>query len=299
MKTSFSQTGHTVGAALSWARGELARAAVESPQLTAELLLGNTLGWDRARLLTHPEAPLPEDKGSRFAALVERRCAGEPLEYITGEQEFFGLSFLVSPAVLIPRPETEILVEKALTLAHDSGAKSLRFVDVGTGSGCIAVSVARECRQSQVWAVDISPAALAVARRNAARHGVADRVHFVCADMLESFRPGQVSDFILSNPPYVACADIPDLPREVRDHEPRLALFGGKSGLAVCARLAAQAWRHLAPGGFLLMEIGEGQSEAVSRILREAGFAVEPAVPDLRGIPRCMIGMIGVGPRQA
>jgi release factor glutamine methyltransferase len=246
--------------------------------------------------LTYPEAPVPDETGGRFVALVRRRCAGEPLEYITGEQEFFGLSFLVNPAVLIPRPETEILVEKALALAHNSSVKSPRFADVGTGSGCIAISVARECPQSQMWAVDVSPAALAVARRNAVRHGVADRVHFACADMLECFRPRPDFDFILSNPPYVAGTEIPDLPPVVRDHEPRLALFGGESGLDACVRLAAQARRHLAPGGFLLMEIGAGQSEIVARILRGAGLAVEPPIADLRGIPRCIIG---VGPRQS
>jgi len=146
MKTPDFETENTVASALSWARRELARAAVDSPHLTAELLLRNTLGWDRTRLLTYPEAPIPDEKRENFVTLVRRRCAGEPLEYITGEQEFFGLSFLVTPAVLIPRPETEILVEKALALAHMSSVRPLRFADVGTGSGCIAVSVARELR---------------------------------------------------------------------------------------------------------------------------------------------------------
>ena len=232
---------------------------------------------------------MPGEMRHQLTAHVERRCSGEPLEYIVGEQEFFGLSFLVSPAVLIPRPETEILVEKALALARRSSVESLRFADVGTGSGCIAVSVARELPQSHVWAVDISQAALAVACRNAARHGVADRVHFVCADMLECFRPPRPFDFILSNPPYVGGTEIPDLPPVVREHEPRVALFGGASGTEACTHLANEAGLYLAPGGYLLMEIGAGQSEVVTGILRSAKLEVETVVEDLSGIPRCIV----------
>jgi release factor glutamine methyltransferase len=277
----------TVGWALSRARRELARANIESPQLTAELLLTHVLGWNRVRLLTHPEMPLPDGARDRLAGLIKRRCAGEPLEYILGAQEFFGLSFRVTPAVLIPRPETEILVERVLALA--SGSKRLRIADVGTGSGCIAISVARELPTSQVFAVDISPAALSLALENANSLGVSARVHFICGDMLECFRPRTEFDLILSNPPYVAGCEVPDLPPAVRDHEPMVALFGGQSGLDACGRLAVQARRHLAAGGRILMEIGAGQAQSVTRILQEAGFAVETIVEDLRGIPRCVV----------
>jgi release factor glutamine methyltransferase len=277
----------TVAAALSWARGKLSAAAVGSPGLTAELLLGHTLACDRVHLLTHPEQSLLPSQSDVYRSLVGRRCAGEPLQYITGEQEFFGLPFRVTPAVLIPRPETEVLVEKALGLAAVCGVA--RVADVGTGSGCIAVSVAVAVRSAEIWAVDLSPDALEVARHNAARHRVADRIRFVVGDMMECFHPGPFFDLILSNPPYVAAEEIAGLDPGVRDHEPHLALLGGNSGLDVVARLVQQASVRLAPGGRVLMEIGAGQSLNTTGLATAAGLLVEAVLADLSGIPRCVV----------
>ncbi len=278
----------TVASCLSWARRELTQAGVESPQLTAEVLLSRLLEWDRTRLLTHPNSAVPEQARNVLSAQVRQRCSGVPLQYIVGEQEFFGLPFRVTPAVLIPRPETEILVEKALSLAASSSWRRLRFADVGTGSGCIAVSVAHALPESQLLAIDVSFEALEIARGNAVRHGVADRIWFVCADMTECIDWISL-DFLLSNPPYVAAAEYPELPPVVRDHEPRVALWGGESGLDPYARLGAEARRLLTPGGYLLTEIGAGHADSVTRILQSAGLSVDTILEDLRGIPRCVV----------
>ena len=279
----------TVGAARSWAMAELRRGGVEAPDLTADILVAHTLGWDRVRVLSHPEIPLGEDARLRLVSLVHRRIAGEPLQYLTGEQEFYGLAMHVTPSVLIPRPETEILVEKALQLAAESALWAGHFIDVGTGSGCIAVAIAHELPRARVWAVDCSGSALRVARLNALRHRTAERVCLVRGDLLECFplRPG--FEFVLSNPPYVALAESDNLPPEVRNHEPHEALFAGTSGLDVCRRLIPAAAPLLVPGGYLLMEIGAGQAEAVISMARRQGLIEAETLRDLRGIPRCLV----------
>ncbi len=278
-----------IRAALRWAQGELGVAKVGAARLTAEILLAHVLGWDRVRLLGHhDESPDPEAM-SRFAALVRRRAAGEPLQYLTGIQEFFGLPYLVTPAVLIPRPETEILVEKALSISRGLTAEKLSFVDVGTGSGCIAVSFAHEERRAAGWAVDISLGALGVARENARRNNVLDRVGFVCGDLLDVFEPHRDFDFILSNPPYVAHRDAETLPVEVRDYEPRAALFSGESGMDAFARLIPQAAGRLANGGYMLLEVGAGMAETVSFLAAREGLSVESIEKDLQAIPRCVV----------
>ncbi len=264
-------------------------AGVESAALTADLLLGHVLGWSRARVLTHPEDTLPAADAERFEALVRRRLGGEPLQYLTGEQEFYGLRFGVTPDVLIPRPETEILVDKALSLARGKAQRALRYVDVGTGSGCIAVAIAYELPGSWGVAADISPGALRVARENARRLGVLDRLRFCCGDLLEGISPSPHFDFILSNPPYVARREYNTLPKMVSEHEPHVALFSGESGLDVYRRLIPQAAARLVPGGHLLMELGLGQDEAVRQMALSEAFKVECIVEDLRGIPRCIV----------
>jgi release factor glutamine methyltransferase len=284
-----------VQSALVWAVRELSQHQVESPRRTAELLLGHIQGWNRVRVLTHPEGPLSPETSERFAAVVRRRAGGEPLQYIIGEQEFYGLPFRVTPAVLIPRPETEILVENAVVAARSLGPRRLRFADVGTGSGCIAVSFARHVPLSVGWATDISVDALAVARENAARNGVLKQIGFVRADFLEGFAPHPLFDLVLSNPPYVAAEDAAALPAQVREHEPAVALFSGSSGLDSYRRLIPQAIRRLVPGGGLLLEIGAGMSEQVSLLLEEAAFAVENIARDLQGIPRCILARRGHG----
>ena len=202
----------------TWASEELRRAEVDSPTLTADLLLGFVLGCDRVRILIHGEDCLSEQAWKQLRGLVFRRSNGEPLQYLTGEQEFFGLPFRVMPGVLIPRPETEILVEKALELMRREYPQAVRFADIGTGSGCIAVAVAHEAPSSFGWAVDLSAEALRIARDNAGRHRV-EQLLFVRSSLLDCFRR-LCLDFILSNPPYVALDEYDSLPGEVRNHEP-------------------------------------------------------------------------------
>jgi release factor glutamine methyltransferase len=284
-----------VGSALKWAVPELLRNRVESPRRTAELLLGHVLGWDRTRVLAHPESTLLSEIVYQFAALVRRRAEGEPLQYITGRQEFYGLPFKVTPAVLIPRPETEILVEQAIMLAKDIGVPRIRFADVGTGSGCIGVSFAHEVPGAVGWAIDISVDALAVARENAARNGVQNRIAFLRGDFLEGFPPNPCFDLVLSNPPYVAVDDAAALPATVRDHEPPVALFSGGSGLDSYQRLIPQAATRIVAGGGLLLEVGAGMSGPVKSLAEQAGFSVQAIVEDLQGIPRCILARRGHG----
>ena len=282
-------TMDSVQSALAWAIQELVRSQVDSPRLTAELILGHVLGWDRVRVLAHPEGSISLDAADRYTILIRRRASGEPLQYITGVQEFYGQQFRVTPAVLIPRPETEILVENAVTLARAFGARPLRFADVGTGSGCIAISFALEVPHATGWGTDISVDALAVARENAARSGVLGRIGFLCADFLEGFTPNPCFDFVLSNPPYVAGNDAATLPAVVREHEPAAALFSGTSGLDSYLRLIPQSARRLVPGGWLLLELGAGMSGQVSRLMEPAGLSIENIASDLQGIPRCIL----------
>ena len=221
-------------------------------------------------------------------ALVERRLGREPLAYIVGRQEFWGLSFQVSPAVLIPRPETELIVETALALFPKADER-LSIVDVCTGSGCVAVALATELPQAHITATDISPAALSVARLNAAAHGVADRVHFCRADLFEGVdrRP---FDLIACNPPYVADGDRRGLQPEVRDHEPEVALFGGAKGIDVVERVIRNAPARLRPGGVLLVEFGFGQDQDVEDIVGSTeGLELVELRRDLQGIARTAV----------
>lgn len=239
------------------------------------------LGSSRAALLAHPEHTLTPDQLSDYQTLVHRRASGYPLPYLTGRIEFYGLEFEVTPEVLIPRPETETLVELALA------RQPATVVDVGTGSGCVAVSLAVHLPEATICAIEISPAALAVAQRNVERHGVADRVQLMVGDVLNP-RPGPV-DLIVSNLPYVSTGACSSLPTSVRDHEPRLALDGGPDGLVIVRRLLAQAPAVLRPGGGLLIEIGADQGEAASSLART--FFPQAAVrmhPDLAGHDRVL-----------
>jgi release factor glutamine methyltransferase len=287
-----------VRAALREGIARLRAAHVPSHTLATELLLLHALGRDRTWLYTHPEAPLDLADAEKYFALIERRAAGEPTQYLTGKQEFWGLEFEVTPAVLIPRPETEHLMEVALArlgprgfiLHLNSGLprEKLRVADVGTGSGCLAVALAGELPHAEVFAMDISGAALEVARRNATRHHVADRIHFLQADLLEALKQeAQSFDLIVSNPPYVARKDAPQLQREVRDHEPQAALFGGPTGVEIYARLIEEAGKLLRPGGILVLELGYNSAEHVRAILKEQKCWTNVTFTnDLAGIPR-------------
>jgi len=251
------------------------------PRRDAELLLLRVIQRDRAFLLTHPDAKITPEQRAQYEEWLRRRAAHEPIQYILGEQEFWGLTFAVTPDVLIPRPETEHLVEALLErVPHD---QPVRIADVGTGSGAIAVALAHSLQLAQVTALDISEAALAVARQNADTHQVADRVRLLTSDLLSAVA-GERFDAIVSNPPYVAEADRDSLEPQVRDYEPAMALFGGPSGFEVYERLIPQAREALQPDGWLLIEMGLGQQNALKRLLSE--WDDVSFVDDLQGIPR-------------
>jgi len=248
----------------------------------AELLLMRALGKERAWLLTHPEDPIAPSQLAQYKTWINRRQKQEPIQYILGEQEFYGLVFHVTRDVLIPRPETEHLVEAALERLP--GNTPLRIADIGTGSGAIAIALAHKLPQAKITALDISKAALAVAKENAARHNVAERIDFRESDLLEAAQ-GEMFDAIVSNPPYVATTE--ELEPQVREYEPQTALYAGETGLDIYRRLIPQAKAALKPEGWLLMEIGHGQSKALAELLH--GWANPEFVDDLQGIPRVAI----------
>lgn len=278
----------TVAEALRLATQRLAGAGVPEPVLDAELLLRHVMGWDRAALLASDTDPLGADQASRFLALVGERESRRPLQHLTGTQAFWGRDFLVSPDVLIPRPETEVLVEAALGLL--SGVAAPVVVDVGTGSGCIALTLAAERPDAEVHGVDISPAALDVARTNARRLGLESRVLLFQGDLLSpvAHLTGSVH-LVVSNPPYVPADQFDSLMPEVRDHDPRLALVPTPDASDLYRRLAAGARRVLRPGGVLAVEIGLGMAEEVRAVTEGEGFRVERAILDLQRIPRVLV----------
>jgi release factor glutamine methyltransferase len=251
----------------------------------AELLLLHRLGVARTALFLDPDRTLTDAEQADYDRDLSRRLAGEPIQYITGEQEFYGLKLRVTPAVLIPRPETELLVEAVLErLPTRDPAQPLRVVDIGTGSGAIAIALAVERPGLQVTTLDISPTALAVARENAAAHGVAGRIRFLESDLLAAVAGEAPFDAIVSNPPYVPETDRATLHPQVRDHEPASALFAGPDGLDIYARMIPEAYTALPPGGLLALEFGHGQREALASLLG-AWNDVE-FLDDLQQIPR-------------
>ncbi|HEU4596462.1 MAG TPA: peptide chain release factor N(5)-glutamine methyltransferase [Pyrinomonadaceae bacterium] len=281
-------TSPTIAEALSEAARSLREEDVAEARREAASLLAHVLGRDRAYLFTHDEESLTAEKLTEFRSLVRRRAAGEPLQYVTGHQEFYGLDFEVTPDVLIPRPETELLVETALEVWRGRAAPLV--CDVGTGSGCIPVSLLHERADARAVALDISPAALGVARRNAERHGVSARLTTILSDCFDALRAGEWKEtrfpLVVSNPPYVAEGELAGLQREVRDHEPRVALTPGGDGLSVIRRLVAEAPDFLEPGGQLLFEIGFGQHEQVAALLDPNVWTLLDIRRDLQGIPR-------------
>jgi release factor glutamine methyltransferase len=253
--------------------------------MNAELLLMFTLGCDRAYLYAHPERELTADERTRYDAALAERARGVPAQYITGHQEFWGMDLIVTPAVLIPRPETEHVIETVLDFVGraPSPARPLHIADIGTGSGCIALALAKELPEAEIHATDISAAALEVARANAARHQLESRIQFREADLLAGFQPNSF-DFIVSNPPYVGDSDEDQVQLEVRKFEPRSAVFAGPTGTEVIARLIPQAHATLKPGGWLIMEISATIAEEVRRLLRDWNDV--KITPDLQSIPR-------------
>jgi release factor glutamine methyltransferase len=315
-----------VRAALKNGIAQLREAGVLSFTLAAELLLLHVLNRNRTWLYAHPEEIIADPDAERFATLIARRAAGEPTQHLTGKQEFWGLEFEVTPDVLIPRPETEHLIEVALDrLAlrerragrpQKSAGEGLQIADIGTGSGCIAVALAKELPAANFLATDISPAALAVAKRNAARHSVSNRIHFIECNLLafsggaqqaapqlgemsnntsQALHGSQVTshqsrlfDLIVSNPPYIGRREAPSLPREVRDHEPAAALFGGEEGYELYADLVAQSAAHLKPAGILVLELGHNSLPAVQPLLDAKDWTNVGVTNDLAGIPRVL-----------
>jgi release factor glutamine methyltransferase len=270
------------------ARERLRHAGIplDEAELEARLLAEHLLGWDTARFFASADGPEPPGFPETFEALIARRARREPLAYITGSHEFWGLAFTVSPAVLIPRPESEIIVEVALEL-FPSGPP-LSAADVCTGSGCLAVALAHERPAARVIATDVSDRAIEVARGNAARHGVEARIEFVRTDVLDPV--GEPFDLIVSNPPYVPEVDRATLAPEVRDYEPAVALFAGRDGLAVIRRLIDRAPQRLRPGGVLIFELGFGQADAVTELISgQASLTMVDLRRDLRGIPRTAV----------
>ena len=268
----------------------------------AELLLSHVLQMSRTWLIANRNAEIGFDHWQQYYGLLERRYRGEPIQYITGQCEFYGLPFRVTPDVLIPRPETEHLVEKTIEMTTQPGAPSFRrslqegwettnpihptrIIDVGTGSGAIVIALAVQLPQAAFTAIDISPAALRIARENAARNGVENQIRFLEGDLLAPVAE-ETFDLIVSNPPYVPDTDHALIAVEVREHEPAVALFAGEDGLDIYRRLIPTAFRALVPGGFLLLEIGFTQSQAIEGLLRSAGFESVEFTADLQGIPR-------------
>jgi release factor glutamine methyltransferase len=284
-----------LGETLQSAIQSLTDEQVPSPRMNAEVLLMFVLGEHRAYLYSHPERELTPDEQARYDEALRERATGRPAQYITGHQEFWGLDFVVTPAVLIPRPETEHLVETVLELVreqHEQLPSKLCLVDVGTGSGCVALALANELPFAQVYATDISPDALEIATANAARLQLADRVQFLCCDVLEPTGPPPVHkvlhdlDFVVSNPPYVAYSEADKVQRSVKEFEPQTAVFAGEHGLDVIVRLIAQSHTALRSGGWLAMEIGYSMRDQVLGLLGAALWAETRVVPDLQGIPR-------------
>jgi len=273
--------------ALTSAITRLSADQTPSPRMNAELLLMFTLGCDRAYLHAHPERELTSEEGERYDRALGERSRGIPTQYITGHQEFWGMDFIVTPAVLIPRPETEHVVETVLELTNKSGTlapvRSVRIVDVGTGSGCIALALAKELPLAEIHATDISAAALEIARANAARHQLEERVEFQCVDLLGGFRASSF-DIVVSNPPYVGESEADQVQLEVRKFEPRNAVFAGPTGVEVIERLIPQAQAALRPGAWLVMEISGTIADNVQALLHSWDDVC--VIRDLQSIPR-------------
>jgi len=284
-----SQAAWTILSLIRWTDERFKKAGLTTPRLDAEVLLAHTLGVDRVWLYTHFDQPLQREELSRFKRLIQRRLRHEPLAYILGHREFWSLPFRVTPDVLIPRPETEILVAEGLKVLNspEQPGRQLQVLEIGTGSGAVSVALAKELPLVSVVATDLSPKALSIAEENAAKNGVRERIFFVEGDLFHPLGKGSKFDLIVTNPPYIATDKLSSLPPEVRDFEPRKALDGGKDGLAFYRRALPVLSQFLKPKGWFLAEIGAGQEREVQRMAEKAPeLAAFDFVPDLAGIKR-------------
>ncbi len=275
----------TVGRLLNWTKDYLERRGCEFPRLDAEVLLAHVLGWQRVQLYTHFEEEVGAEPRAAYRELIRRRAEGSPVAYLVGRKEFYSLPLRVTPAVLIPRPDSEFVVVEFLALTR--GIAAPRCVDIGTGSGCLALACAHEHKGATFFAVDVSPDALAVAAANANALGLSNRVKFRAGSLLDPVAADGPFDVIVSNPPYIPSAVIPTLERGVRDFEPHCALDGGPDGLSVVAPLIAQAVGLLKPGGHLILEIGSDQESQVRALLAaQPTLKLAPTVRDHANHPR-------------
>lgn len=284
----------SIGEALKRASLRIRRAGLEHPRAEAEALLAALLGWDRLKLFLERSSALPEQAAAAFEAALKRRLRNEPLAYITGEKEFYGLTFTVNRSVLVPRPETELLIETALTWAR-SGQGEIRGVDLGCGSGNLVVALAYHLPEATFFAVDLSPRALEVAKANALLHGVQERIQFVEGDYFGAFaalQPPPRFNLLLSNPPYLRSGELKTLPATIHDYEPLLSLDGGTDGLAAYRRILATLPHFIKKPGLMILEIGADQGDAVLALCRERSIFHQVALQkDYQGLPRVVTGL--------
>ncbi len=290
-----SVTDHpwTVARLLEWTSGHFASKGNDSPRLEAEILLAQAMGCKRIELYVRHEEIPGEEVRDRFRGLVRRRASGEPVAYLVGHKEFFSLDFLVSPAVLIPRPDTETLADQALRDLKARALTSPRALDLGTGSGCLAIVLAKLVPALNVTAVDLSPEALAIAEQNARRNKVESRVQFLNGDLFSPLKDGDRFDLVVSNPPYIPSGDIAGLEPTVRDFEPKSALDGGPDGFDFYKRIFGDAPKYLQPQGRVMVEVGIDQAETVASMAREKGFVQVSIAADMGRIPRVVVGRLG------
>lgn len=267
---------YTVSSLVQWADRMLHEYGIDSPRLDAEIILTHLLNCRRIDLYTHPDKPIGQNEAISYQKVIQRRAQRAPLQYITHHAEFMSLNFYVDERVLIPRPETELVVEAVIKRSQAlSREKEIVIVDIGTGSGNIAVTLAKEIDNARVFAIDISPDALAVARINAQRHGVLDKITFLCGDAFQPLAGHGIEsnvNFIVSNPPYISSAEFDDLQREVKDHEPYVALVSGQDGFQMFRHIIAHTLTWLRPGGFIIFEVGEKQAQPVERLFEDTGY---------------------------
>jgi release factor glutamine methyltransferase len=282
----------SIARVLRWAAEDFARRGLPSPRLDAELLLGEVLAVDRVRLIVDSARPLSEAELARYRELIIRRRRGEPIAYIRGEREFYGHRFRVDARVLVPRPDTETLVEVALTRTHHLSLYG-RALDLCTGSGCVAIAFARERPTWKVTGSDVSEQAAELARENAERLGAVFATRWLVGDLFDAIPTGERFELVTGNPPYIPRAEIATLDADVRDFEPRLALDGGEDGLDLVRRVVERAPEFLAPGGVLALEIGHGQVSAVARCFEARGFSEVATKRDYGGIERVVSGRFG------